>query len=713
MACARGGISLNQESVKSSRQPAAGTPDMQPRLQDSLHKISVRTRLIALVVMVALAFSASGLNLWYGNTERPAAESAQQSAKADALRDVQTAFGEYRYWRLAGLTENTSESRARAKVQLELAEQSLKRRLVRITSSTPEIAQAIAEQTDPSDTQAEDARHLPELRARLDSLYDRIGILIEGANEAAAAAGIASQPGSQELIALVTLLVMAALAIAGLIGSIMRPLRQLVAGAGSLTTGALHENLHLPVKRGDEFGTVARALDQFRTHAQRWDHEASHDPLTGFANRASLERQLPLEIAAVKQAGTALMLLYIELGQLDSINDTFGPAAGDEFLRIAARRLRSSLPESTRLFYLGGAHFVALPTPIANDAQTIANADKTARTLVGDISRTFTLQEQELEMAVKIGIVTSPQDGTSYEDLIANGYAALAQARRSPGSFQFYTRQITEKSRHRISLASQLRRAVDSNELRVHYQPVLNVITNQVVAAEALMRWQHPTRGLLMPGEFIQVAEESGAINAMGEWCLAHACADARRWREQGLEPIKLAVNLSARQLSEPGLVDTIQRTLEHAKLVPSDLELEITESTVMQDPDSSVRVLRHLKSIGISLSVDDFGTGYSSLTYLQRFPLDKIKIDRSFVSRLNRRRKDELIIAATTGLATGLDLQVVAEGVETPEQMRALRQLGCHLMQGFLFSRGLPFDEFVQWARAPVSGIPLDGTLN
>ncbi|HUP90897.1 MAG TPA: EAL domain-containing protein [Solimonas sp.] len=507
--------------------------------------------------------------------------------------------------------------------------------------------------------------------------------------------------GSLGRIVVWGLLLAAVLIVVGLVRSIVRPLKQLVEGAEGLTRGQL--DTPLPPAGADEIGAIAVALSEFRERAKRWDYLAYHDPLTGLANRTRMQEVLGAEAAAAQSQGKSLILMYVGLDQLSSINDTMGASTGDEFLKIAARRLRSSVPDPSHVFHLGGSHFVVLSALLPNDARLIATADLRARELVAEMSRPLSLHEQEMELAVNIGIVTCPQDGAAIEELIANAQAALSYARQRPGGgFQFYTRQITDKSRTRLALATQLRRAVQAEELRVHYQPVLNVATDKIVCAEALMRWQHPTRGLVFPGEFIQVAEETGAIGAMGDWCLSRAVLDARRWRQKGLLPVKLAVNLSARQLSEPGLVDGIQRELEHSGLDPSELELELTESTVMNNPGHSARVLRHLKSLGITLSVDDFGTGYSSLAYLQRFPLDKIKIDRSFVSRVTRRRKDELIIAATTGLAADLGLEVVAEGVETHEQMQALKSLGCHLMQGYLFSRGLPVDEFLDWARLP-----------
>jgi len=514
------------------------------------------------------------------------------------------------------------------------------------------------------------------------------------------------------LVAGGVLLTLVALAVLGFVQSIVRPLDQLVQGAEGLARGDW--DTALPENRGDEIGAVATALGELRDRAQRWDYLAFHDPLTGLANRTRLEAVLDAECPALRTQGQALIVTYIGLDQLTGISDMLGAAAADEFLRIAARRLRSCAGDGSRLFHVGGTLFATVSSQLPNNARLLETADQRTRALIAELSRPFTLNEQEIDMTVSVGVVTSPQDGSSYEEIIANAQAALSHARQHPASgFQFFTRQIAEKVRNRTALIAQLRRAVQGEELRVYYQPVLDVGAGRVICAEALIRWQHPTRGLVMPGEFIQVAEETGTIGPMGSWCLAKALADAQGWRQPGTASVKLAVNLSARQLGDPRLLDSIQHTLETLNADPSCLELELTESAMMGNPAHCARVLRNLKAMGISLSVDDFGTGYSSLAYLQRFPLDKIKIDRSFVSRVTRSRKDEMIIQATTSLAANLGLQVVAEGVETREQRDTLRHLGCDLMQGYLFSPALPLPDFMTWCRTPEIAERAGATLN
>ncbi|HSW11530.1 MAG TPA: GGDEF domain-containing protein [Solimonas sp.] len=508
------------------------------------------------------------------------------------------------------------------------------------------------------------------------------------------------------------LLTLVAMMVLGFVQSIVRPLDELVQGAEGLIRGSW--DTPLPEARGDEIGAVAAALGELRDRAQRWDYLAHHDQLTGLSNRARLESLLATEVPTLRAQGQALIVTYIGLDQLTGISDMMGAAAADEFLRIAVRRLRSQASDSSRLFYVGGALFAVVSPQLPNNARLLELADQSTRALIGELSRPFTLNDQELDMTVNVGVVTCPQDGSSYEEIIANAQAALSHARQHPGlGFQFYTRQIAEKVRSRTALMSQLRRAVQGEELRVYYQPVLDVAAGRVVCAEALMRWQHPTRGLVMPGEFIQVAEETGAIGAMGGWCLGKALADAKTWQQSGADQVRLAVNLSARQLNDPRLVDSIHNMIETADADPAHLELELTESTMMHNPAHSARVLRNLKAMGLTLSVDDFGTGYSSLAYLQRFPLDKIKIDRSFVSRVTRSRKDELIVQATTGLAANLGLQIVAEGVETREQRDILRGFGCNMMQGFLFSPALPLPEFMDWCNTPEIAERAGATLN
>ena len=689
-------------------------------LFDRFHSdISVRWRLIGMVMVMVAAFAISGGYLSQRSQQQRAMaeQMARDADQVARLRLLQNAFGEYRYWQLAQLAdadENRPELLAQTKVRLELAHQRLSAGIEAAEKTAPEAVAAIQRQLLPlnemqpaltalvsSRDPARNPKFVSELRTRLDQTYETIS---EIAQRAAAAA--AARYGNQVHDGMATPIVIAVISIALLLimlimRSLVRPMEALVTGTEDLMHGKLDSPL--PVERDDEIGAVAKAIDHFREASRRWDYLANHDALTGLGNRSRLQQVLGAKTALAQQEGKAVALLYVALDQFTNIGDTLGPSVADEFLRLAARRLHNNNIEGAQVFYLGGLHFAVLSAPLANDARLVAAAEQMARGLVSDLSRPFSLQDHEMDMAVNIGIVTSPQDGVTYDDLIGNAHAALTHSRkRSTNGFQFYTRHITEKSKARMALASQLRRAVEFDELQLHYQPILDVAANQIVCAEALVRWQHPTRGLVMPGEFIQVAEECGVINAMGEWCLAKASMDARRWRAAGVPPIKLAVNLSARQLNEPGLVDGIQRTLEHTGASPTDLELEITESAMMLNPERSARVMRHLKSLGITLSMDDFGTGYSSLTYLQRFPLDKIKIDRSFVSRLNRRRKDELIISATTSLAADLGLSVVAEGVETQEQMQALQGLGCHVMQGFLFSRGLPLDDFVAWATKP-----------
>jgi diguanylate cyclase (GGDEF)-like protein len=480
--------------------------------------------------------------------------------------------------------------------------------------------------------------------------------------------------------------------------SITRPLQETVAAVTDLAVGKF--DAPLPAPQSDEIGAINRVLHQFRDSAKRLDYLAHYDPLTGLSSRASFKEALQADVERVRVSGKCLVVMYVSLDQLETINEIFGPMTGDSCLQVVAKRLAAALPTDARLYHVAGAKFAVVLPDLPNDAELTVRADGVAREILERVNQPWQVHEQDIDVSATIGIVTCPQDGTDYEELTWNAAATLTDAKRKGSNrHQFYTRSLSDKTRARIVLASALRRAVAEAEFTVHYQPIVDIEANAVISGEALIRWQHPTRGLVMPGEFIGVAEESGAINAIGEWCIQQSCVDQRAWRSAGLSGTHLSLNLSTRQLNEAGLVAYIERTAELTGVPCSMLELEVTESAMMINPERSIRVLRHLKALGVTLSVDDFGTGYSSLAYLQRFPLDKIKIDRSFVARLHR-PKDAAIVRATTQLAQTLGLGIVAEGVETEEQLAILRDMGCRYMQGFLFSRGLPVGDFIHWSQ-------------
>ncbi len=421
---------------------------------------------------------------------------------------------------------------------------------------------------------------------------------------------------------------------------------------------------------------------------ERARHLADHDALTGLPNRRLLEDRLTQALALSYRNRRQTAVMFVDLDRFKTINDSLGHAVGDALLKEVARRLVDELRGVDTICRLGGDEFVIVLPEIKRAADAAHVAQKVAES----VERPIALEGRDLHVTPSIGIAVFPDDGRDAATLIRNADAAMYHAKEmGRANHQFFTDQMNLAASRRLTLENDLRRALQKGELSVHYQPIVELKAGCTVAHEALLRWQHPTRGLVLPGEFIQLAEDTGLILGIGEWVLREAC----RWAtfigaERGLA---VSVNLSARQFHDPKLVQLVTHALEASGLPPRLLELEITESTVMQHTDVTLATLRKLKGLGVSLSVDDFGTGYSSLAYLKRFPVDKLKIDRSFVADLPADKDAQAIIAAIVGLAHALGLQVVAEGVETEAQMEFLQRCGCHFIQGYLAGRPLDAD--------------------
>jgi EAL domain-containing protein (putative c-di-GMP-specific phosphodiesterase class I) len=321
-----------------------------------------------------------------------------------------------------------------------------------------------------------------------------------------------------------------------------------------------------------------------------------------------------------------------------------------------------------------------------------------ARSFQSLLEPPFEIEDQELYVTASIGIGLYPHDGTDAQSLLKNSGAALYRAKQQGGNnYQFYTPDMNERALKRLALENQLRWAIERKEFKVYYQPQVNISTGQVVGMEALVRWQHPELGLVSPAEFIPLAEDTGLISPIGEWVLRTACAQTKSWQDSGFSFLHVSVNLSPRQFQQPDLLLMIERQLKESGLEPASLELEVTESSVMKNAESSISTLRELKAMGIKISIDDFGSGYSSLSYLKHLPIDVLKIDQSFVRDMTEDPKDAAIVMAIIQLAHSLQLKVNAEGVETEEQLRFLRLLRCDEMQGYLFCRPLPVEAFEQ----------------
>jgi diguanylate cyclase (GGDEF)-like protein len=426
-------------------------------------------------------------------------------------------------------------------------------------------------------------------------------------------------------------------------------------------------------------------------------HVATHDALTGLPNRLLLADRLNQAIAHAERHRQRFAVLVVDLDRFKSINDSLGHLAGDALLKDVCQRLRQVLRKADTLARLGGDEFVLILNEIAGPQGAEAVASK----VLADIARPVLVSELELHISASIGISICPDDGTDAETLLQHADAAMYHAKnKGRGAYQFFAPAMNAFARDRLELENGLRRALEQREFVLHYQPKVDVRTGRVDSAEALVRWRHPTRGLVPPLDFVPLAEETGLIIPIGEWVIREACRQAYAWQAAGLRPLRVAVNLSAKQFKQTNLVESIRTALRLARLEPRFLEIELTESAVMQDAEQSIEILRELSELGVRISVDDFGTGYSSLSYLRRLPLDKLKIDRAFIRELATSRDDAEIVRAIVSLAHTLRLKVIAEGVETPEQLEFLRTLGCDQYQGYHYSAPMPSNAFVAMMR-------------
>ncbi len=434
-------------------------------------------------------------------------------------------------------------------------------------------------------------------------------------------------------------------------------------------------------------GTIVDITERKRAEARAL-HLAHYDELTGLPNRSMFQERVAHALAQARRDQGSLALLFIDLDHFKKINDTLGHEAGDRALKVIADRLRGCLRESDTVCRLGGDEFVVLIEKMDNP-ESVAEV---AKKILGAVAQPFALDGVEYQLSASIGISTYPADSEDMQGLMKNADISMYRAKEQDrNNYQFYSARMNVHTVERLALESDLRHALARDEFRLHFQPKVDMRTGRITGAEALLRWQPPGAAMVPPARFIPLAEETGLIVPIGEWVLKTACMQSRAWADQGLPPLRVAVNLSARQFTQERLLEDVARTLRETRLDPAWLEFEITESMVMRDPEHAVRLLGGLKAMGIRLSVDDFGTGYSSLNYLKRFPLDSVKIDRSFVQELPGNADDAAITRAVIAMAHSLRLTVIAEGVETAEQLAFLRELGCDEMQGYLFSKPVP----------------------
>jgi diguanylate cyclase (GGDEF)-like protein/PAS domain S-box-containing protein len=420
---------------------------------------------------------------------------------------------------------------------------------------------------------------------------------------------------------------------------------------------------------------------------------AYSDPLTGLPNRAFLENELHQRLDEAKQRGEALAVLFVDIDHFKLVNDSLGHVGGDELLQLFGEELKELIRDGDMVARVGGDEFVVLLTGI-KDAK---DAVYTARRIISRLDKRRMVQSRELRVTTSVGISVYPEHGEDPEMLIANADIAMYQAKDSGrNGYRMYSAAMKEDVVGRLTLESDLRNALDRSELVLHYQPIVDATSERIVAAEALVRWEHPERGLVYPDKFVPFAQESALILSLDEWVLKSACFQATRWRQAGYD-LQVTVNLSSRTIHRDDLVDLVETALSLARLDPSALVIEIIEGSVMTDVEASVAKLLRLRNMGVGISVDDFGTGYSSLSYLKRFPVDSVKIDRSFVGDVTEDENDAAIVSTIISMAHSLKLQTVAEGVETRAQLAFLEAHGCDKVQGYLFSPALPAAELEQ----------------
>jgi diguanylate cyclase (GGDEF)-like protein len=420
-------------------------------------------------------------------------------------------------------------------------------------------------------------------------------------------------------------------------------------------------------------------------------HLAHHDTLTDLPNRQLFRTQLRQLINQAHRHPRALGVMFLDLDRFKQINDTLGHRIGDLLLVAVARRLQGCVRETDIAARRGGDEFTVLLDGIKRGQ----DAAKVAKKILAETARPYHIDGHELFITASIGISLFPADGADSESLVRNADIAMYRAKaRGGNTYQFFMPEMTDLAVERMELENSLHQALERKQFVLYYQPQVDLVSGRIVAMEALIRWIHPEAGMIFPDEFIPLAEETGIIVAMGEWVLGEACRQAKRWDALGLPPVIQAVNFSARQFQFRRPVERIREVLSETGLDPSRLDLELTESALMKDPGFAMETLRKLRDMGVSISIDDFGTGHSSLAYLKRFPINKLKIDKTFIHSLLADRKDAAITNAIISMAHELELKAVAEGVETPEQLEYLRGPGCDEVQGYLFSRPVPADE-------------------
>ena len=437
---------------------------------------------------------------------------------------------------------------------------------------------------------------------------------------------------------------------------------------------------------------ISRDITERKQAEEKIEHMAYHDQLTGLPNRILLTDRINQVLARGRRQSNLAVILFLDLDRFKFINDSLGHDAGDKLLKAVAERLKKSTRKSDTLARHGGDEF----TILIQDLSKIEYITNLIERVFTAFEAPFNLEGRKFFITISMGVSIYPNDGEDAEALLKNADIAMYRAKEEgKNSYQLFTNAMHENTTARLNLEYKLRKAIEKEEFVLHYQPQVDITTGEVIGMEALLRWQDPKEGLIPPGNFIPLAEDTGLIVPIGEWVLRTACIQNKMWQERGFKPVTMSVNVSMRQFKQKDFVDIVKVTLKETNLNPQYLELELTETILMDDVESVIKKLHELKALGIRLSIDDFGTGYSSLEYLKRMPIDMLKIAQEFVKDINVDLNDVAIAKATIQMAQSMGLEVIAEGVETIEHQRILTDLHCNKTQGYLFSKPVPPEEF------------------